>query len=434
MQIKEQILVQYDQFLEKEGIHQTNRPFFRYWLAHYLDICQRHNTKPDNYGSINPFIQSLIKMGTPQFQVTQAQKAAEWYCKNASCLTNTDYKLNNLEAHKSSEKANDFDTTFKTTNKWEEALNLLKQSIKIRHYSGRTLEIYTYWTQKLGRFAKKADPFELVSDDAQQYLTWLAMEKKVSSATQNQAFNALLFFYKNVLKKEYKILSTTPRGKTTQNAPNVLSREEVQRLFSKMIYPYKLVAQLMYGCGLRLSEVSTIRVKDIDFDQKKLCVRKGKGRKDRILPLPEKILDELKAHMKRVMTLYEFDLKEGFDGVFMPEESEAKFKGRARDIAWYWFFPAKGLTNLKDSNEIRRYHLHETNIYTAIREAANLSCITKRVSPHTLRHSFATHLLRAGHDIRTLQELLGHSDVRTTMIYTHTLESDPKPLKSPLDM
>jgi integrase len=237
-----------------------------------------------------------------------------------------------------------------------------------------------------------------------------------------------------VLGKEYAILQTTPRGKRTQNAPNVLSREDVRKLLENMSYPYSLVAQIMYGCGLRIGEAASLRVKDFDFEEGRLTIRKGKGGKDRMLPLPEKIRKDLRDHLRKVKQRYDYDVKEGFDGVFMPEEAGLKFRGSARQFAWYWFFPARSLTQVDDGREIRRYHLHATNIYKAIKDAANKCGITRRVSPHSLRHSFATHLLQAGHDIRTLQELMGHSDVRTTMIYTHTLKMDPKPLVSPLDL
>jgi integron integrase len=213
-----------------------------------------------------------------------------------------------------------------------------------------------------------------------------------------------------------------------------LSRDEIDTVLSKLTYPYNLVVKLLYGCGLRLFECLNLRVQDFNFDAGILTVHDGKGKKDRTVPLPEKINKELKEHLQRVGNLYERDLKAGFAGVFMMNAIEKKYPNSAKELIWQWFFPAKQLTYVPDRKEYRRYHLHKTHVQKAIRSAVRKARISKRITAHTFRHSFATHLLQANYDIRTIQELLGHSDVRTTMIYTHTIKSvSKKDAKSPLD-
>jgi integron integrase len=286
---------------------------------------------------------------------------------------------------------------------------------------------------KLRRFLADKDLAAVDSADARAFLEYLAVERKVSASAQNLAFNALLFLFSKVLKRDYTIPADTPRAKRRRIAPAVLSREQTAQLLSLIPYPYGLAASLMYGCGLRISEAVNLRVKDVDLDTMMLIVRNGKGGKDRIVPLPHSLRTQLTGHLARVLNLYKRDCAESFDGVFMPPECEAKFGGRAKDFAWYWFFPAKSLTEIPATRRHKRYHVHDTNLHKAIKEAANRAAIPKRVTPHTLRHSFATHLLQHGYDIRQVQQLLGHADVRTTMIYTHTLTMPAKPLQSPLD-
>jgi integron integrase len=421
----------FNEFLEKKGVRDDKRRFYHYWLKQFIGTSNNNRAEPESSGALELFLDNMRKNGRMDFQIQQARTAAEWYLESNRPPEPVKPTASNQTEPA---EAKPPEPSASSKDQWDDAFLKLEYAIKVRHYSPRTLKLYTYWAEKLKRFVKDKMPSDLVSDDAGQYLMWLAVERKVSSATQNQAFNALLFLYKHVLGKEYAILKTTPRGKRTKNAPNVLSRDDVRKLLANMSYPYSLVAQLMYGCGLRIGEASSLRVKDFDFDEGRLTIRKGKGGKDRSLPLPEKIKTDLRDHLRRVKRLYDNDVREGFDGVFMPEEAGLKFRGSARDFAWYWFFPARSLTRVDDGREIRRYHLHATNINKAIKEAVNKSGIIRRVSPHALRHSFATHLLRAGHDIRTLQDLLGHNDVRTTMIYTHTLKSDPKPIVSPLDL
>ena len=262
----------------------------------------------------------------------------------------------------------------------------------------------------------------------------MAVKRKVSASSQNQAFNALLFFYRHVLKKEFGDQKDVPRAKRRPYIPVVLSREEIDSIIENLTYPYDLVVKLLYGCGLRLFECLNLRVGCFNFDTGILTVHDGKGQKDRTLPLPEKIIPELKAHLESVIDLHQEDLKANYAGTFLPDSLEKKYKNAARELVWQWFFSGKTLTLLPEEKELRRYHLHESHVQKAIRSVVKKSKIPKRATAHTFRHSFASHLLQSNYDIRTIQELLGHSDVRTTMIYTHTIKSQTiKEAKSPLD-
>jgi integron integrase len=256
----------------------------------------------------------------------------------------------------------------------------------------------------------------------------------VFAAAQNQAFNAPLFLFRHVLKKDLGDLSDTPRAKRSKHIPTVLSRPEVDLLLAALHEPYALVAMLMYGCGLRLSEAANLWLHQFNFDTGILSVQFGKGGKSRTVPLPHKIHGAIMRQFEKVRALHQEDLQKGYDGVFLPASFEKKAKSAARALVWQWFFPAQRLTLVAATREVRRDHVHETDIQRAIKAAARQAGIPKWVSPHTLRHTFATHRLQANYDIRQIQQMLGHSDVRTTMIYTHTITSDLKPLRSPLDL
>jgi integron integrase len=310
----------------------------------------------------------------------------------------------------------------------------LKDEIMLRHYSPKTLQAYAGWMRKLRGFMVNANPAELTGAEVKRFLADLAVRRQVSASAQNQAFNALLFLFRHVFKKDLGDLSDTPRAKRSKYIPTVLSRQEVESLLAELKEPYKLLAMLMYGCGLRLSEASNLRIHNFNFDTGMLSVQFGKGGKSRTVPLPDKGHGDIVRQVEKVRALHQEDMKKGYAGVFLPASFEKKAKSAARELVWQWFFPAQSLTLVEATRELRRYHVHETDIQRAIKAAACKAGIPKRVSPHTLRHTFATHLLQAHYDIRQIQQMLGHSDVRTTMIYTHTIRSDIKPLKSPLDL
>ncbi len=317
---------------------------------------------------------------------------------------------------------------------WVGVYEQLTATVAVRHYSPKTLQAYRSWIRKLQAFVKSKDPGLLCMDDVKEFLSYLAVEKKVSASSQNQAFNALLFFFRHVLEKDFENVEGVVRAKKKPYIPVVLSREEVDEVLEYLSPPYDLAAKLLYGCGLRLFEGLKLRVQDLNFDMGVLTVHDGKGKKDRTVPLPEVLMPELRTQLDEVKRVHREDLKSGYAGAFLPDSLAKKYKNAARELAWQWLFPAKTLTVVPEDQLYRRYHLHETHVQKAIRKAVRMAQIPKRASAHTLRHSFASHLLQANYDIRTIQELLGHSDVRTTMIYTHTVQSITlKEAKSPLD-
>jgi integron integrase len=311
-----------------------------------------------------------------------------------------------------------------------EVYKQLETEIAVRHYSPRTLKSYRSWVRKFQGFTHSKTPGGLTAEDVKAFLSFLAVEKQVSASTQNQAFNALLFLFRHVLGKEFGRVEGVVRARKRPYIPVVLSRQEVDGLVACLEPPYDLVAKLLYGCGLRLFECLQLRVQDFNLDVMILTVHDGKGKKDRTVPLP----GTLRTEIDRAAQFHVEDLAGGYAGTFLPRALGAKYKNAARELSWQWVFPAKTLTVVPDTQERRRFHLHESHVQKAIKRAVQQAGLRKRASAHTLRHSYASHLLQANFDIRTIQELLGHSDVRTTMIYTHTLPSATvKEARSPLD-
>ncbi len=316
---------------------------------------------------------------------------------------------------------------------WDQIIEGLADEIRTRHYSRKTLQHYANWTRKFQSYLSHKDPAQLSSEDVKIYLTYLAVSCKVSSSTQNLAFNALLFLYRHILKKDFGVHKDIPRAKKSTYIPTVLSREEIQEVLARLGQLYQLIAKLQYGCGLRCFEAVKVRVKDFNFDAGLLTV-KGKGGKSRAVPLPNRIVPELLAQLAFLKKLHAGDLNAGYDGVFLEDQLEKKYPNAAKEFQWQWFFPQESLTVIASSGEKRRYHVHDSRFQEAFYDAVRKAQLTKRVTTHTLRHSFATHLLQANYDIRTIQTLLGHADVRITMIYTHCVPSRTvKEARSPLD-
>ncbi|GIK12917.1 MAG: site-specific tyrosine recombinase [Candidatus Brocadia sinica] len=317
---------------------------------------------------------------------------------------------------------------------WDTVYSGLFAEIKVRHYSPKTLRSYSTWVRKFQAFRKSKKPSDLNPSDVKDFIRFLAVQCRVSASSQNQAFNALLFLYRRVLKTDFGDQSDNVMARRTRYMPVVLSREEVDLVIGNLKYPYDLVVSLLYGRGLRLFECMKLRLHNFNLDAGILTVHDGKGKKDRIVPLPRSIVPQIKNHITYVTELHQKDLDAGYTGAFVEGLLKKKYKNIGKDLIWQWFFPAKTLTLVPDEGKYRRYHLHETHVNKAIRRAVRKAKILKRVPSHTFRHSFATHLLQANYDIRTIQEMLGHSDVRTTMIYTHTIKSQTvKEVKSPLD-
>ena len=312
--------------------------------------------------------------------------------------------------------------------------NLIKQ-IRINHYSIRTEQAYVAWLLRFIRFHACTDPAQLNEHDISSYLEYLVVKRGVASGTQTQALNAIIFFYKKVLKRELNDTIVYVRSKKPRRLPVVLSRTEIQQLFSHLKSPtHRLMANLLYGCGMRLMECVRLRVLDIDFAYQQIIVREAKGKKDRVVPIPSRLIDTLNAHLAKVEILHNDDLTNGFGSVYLPDALARKYPNAEREFRWQYVFPSSTISEDPRSGVSRRHHTHESNLQRHIKLAATTSGITKRVNCHALRHSFATHLLESGYDIRTVQELLGHADVSTTMIYTHVLNKPGVTVTSPLDL
>lgn len=317
--------------------------------------------------------------------------------------------------------------------KSKKLLDQLRDAIRIKHYSYSTEKTYVHWAKRYILFHNKRHPAEMGAAEIEAFLTHLAQDGNVSASTQNQAFNALLFLYRNVLQIELDAPIHALRAKRAQHLPTVLSKSEVNKVLSGMQGLHQLMARLLYGCGLRLMECLRLRVKDIDFEQSQIVVREGKGEKDRLTMLPASLVELLKAQIAFVQKQHARDLVDGFGSVELPFALARKYANADKELAWQYVFPSDRLSTDPRSGITRRHHLDPSGLQRAVKAATSLANINKPVSPHTFRHCFATHLLEAGYDIRTVQELLGHKDVKTTMIYTHVLNRGPKALRSPLD-
>jgi integron integrase len=300
-------------------------------------------------------------------------------------------------------------------------LQSLQANLRLQHLSRRTEAAYVYWSKRFIRFCGLRHPSELGAADVRRFLTHLVVDRKLSAATQQQALSALLFLYRNVVGRSLEELGRLPRGRVPTTLPVVLTPGEVARVLAWLRGTHRLVGVLLYGSGLRLMECLMLRVKDVDLERRELIVRRGKAGKDRVTVIPETTRGSLHDQLRRVKVLHDRDLAEGRGWVELPGDLDAKYPAAGRSWPWQWVFPARRTYRDPETGRIQRHHLHESVIQRAMAQAVRASGIGKRASCHTLRHSFATHLLQAGYDIRTVQELLGHRDVATTMIYTHVL-------------
>lgn len=316
-----------------------------------------------------------------------------------------------------------------------ELLTSLVRVLRVRNYSKRTEQTYLMWiTRFLHFFNKIKNNEEISSNHVREYLEYLAIERKISPNTQKQALNALAFLFKFGLEQELGNIGDFVKAKATKRLPVVLSRQEVKQVFAQIKNPkHLLMTGLLYGSGLRLMECVRLRIQDIDFDYQQIMVRNGKGFKDRIVPLPTRFIAALHMQIKEVQVIHQADLALNIDGVYLPYALERKYPDAGKELKWQFLFPSTRIATDQRSGKTRRHHLHETSLQKAIRSAGKRSGVNKRVHSHVFRHSFATHLLEAGYDIRTVQELLGHTDVSTTMIYTHVLNKPGITVKSPID-
>jgi integron integrase len=320
-----------------------------------------------------------------------------------------------------------------STQKSRKLLDQIRDAIRLKHYSYSTEKTYVHWARRYILFHNKRHPAEMGAVEIETFLTHLAKDDNVSASTQNQALNALLFLYRNVLQIDLAIPIHALRAKQSEHLPTVLSKEETAQVLSGVQGLHQLMAKLLYGSGLRLMECLRLRVKDIDFEQSQIIVREGKGEKDRATMLPSSLVEPLKTQIAYIRKLHELDLAQGLGSAELPFALARKYPNADKEFVWQYIFPSNRRSIDPRSGIMRRHHLDPSGLQRAVRAATKLAKIDKPVSPHTFRHCFATHLLEAGYDIRTVQELLGHKDVKTTMIYTHVLNRGPKAVRSPLD-
>lgn len=315
----------------------------------------------------------------------------------------------------------------------ERLLPRMRHLLRMRRYSRRTEAVYLRWVKRYVEFHGRRHPKEMAEEEVSAFLSSLAVDGEVSAGTQNQALAALLFLYRHVLGVRIVLGGDVVRAKRPRRVPVIMTPEEVWSVLNALDGPCRVAALLMYGSGLRLMECLTLRVKDLDFSAREVTVRAGKGNKDRRTMMPESAIPELMVHLRWVRKLYALDLERDWPGVPLPEGLSRKYPNAGREWSWQWVFPASRVYADAEGKR-RRHHLHETVLQRAVHDAVRVADLTKRATCHTFRHSFATHLIQAGYDIRTVQELLGHTDVRTTMIYTHVLNRGGYGVRSPADL
>ena len=312
-------------------------------------------------------------------------------------------------------------------------LNQVRDALRLRHYSIRTEQTYLQWIKRFILFHHKRHPSEMGEAEVSAFLTDLARERNVAASTQNQALSAILFLYKHVLERDLPWLSDVVRARQPEKLPFIIARQDVERVLNLMHGRQQLIARLIYGTGMRVMEALRLRVHDVDFEYRQTIVRSGKGGKDRVTVLPDTIIADLERHLARVKGLHTSDLAASYGKVYLPFALARKYPNAAREWEWQYVFPAEKLSTDPRSGAIHRHHVSDSAVQRALRQAGSRARLAKRLTPHTLRHCFATHLLEAGYDIRTVQELLGHRDVKTTMIYTHVMKKGARGVRSPLD-
>ncbi len=390
-------------------------PYYLTWVTRFHDFCDIKPGLPFSSDDIHRYLKKLSRT-YEDWQVQQASDAIGLY---RIC-----------QRHKSSTPVQNSAAPVK---QWKAVADEMIRMIRLRHLSRRTETTYMGWIRSYYRFLKGKSPHQLNQTDVKDYLTHLAADRKVAAATQNQAFNAVLFLYRHILSIEIDTLDDVVRAKQNRRLPVVLTQEEIGKLFQYIRGTNLLMAKTIYGGGLRLRECLNLRIKDVDFKRHRLIVRAGKGDKDRETLMPKQIKEDLGDQVRKAWALHAQDQENNVPGVYLPHALERKYPNAGKEWYWQWVFASHKLSIDPRSKIMRRHHLHPTNLQRAIKKATGQGGIGKRVTVHTLRHSFATHLLENGYDIRTVQELLGHSSIKTTMIYTHLSQKNLMGVKSPLD-
>jgi len=380
------------------------------------------NSRPDSQGgqlSIERFF-TLLAQRYEDWQVGQARHAVRLY-------------LYFSHTRGGRRETNNQPRTTQLTETWETLEQTIVRLMRLKHLSYRTEKSYLSWILKFRDYTRGKRLEQIGEQDIKHYLSYLAVERKVSAATQRLAFNAILFLYRNVLGVQIVGLETVVPAKNRKRLPVVLTQQEIKSIFAELSGNHLLMATIIYGSGLRLQECLSLRVKDIDFSRNCLVVRSGKGNKDRETVLPQRVVLELKRHLAQVRKLYDLDRDRSVEGVSLPGALQRKYKNAGKEWGWFWVFPSAKLSIDPISGVVRRHHLYPSTLQRAFRQAVKRSGIVKPATIHTLRHSFATQLIEKGYDIRTVQELLGHAHVSTTMIYTHVAKKNKLGVASPLD-
>lgn len=393
-------------------------PYYIQWVATWKTHIAAH---PDAENQLQAFTRTLNTLYKP-WQVKQAQNAVRHYIHYQDINKRTpkvgnELLLTNTQREKETS----------TQKLIAETLRILTLQQKARG----TRKVYLNWIQRFLDYTLSTKPENLDSSHVREFLTYLAVESKIAAATQNQAFNAILFFYRNTLKKEITGLQDSIKSKIPKRLPVVLTRTEIETIFSRIPYPYILMVSIIYGGGLRLLECLSLRVKDIDMERNCISINAGKGNKDRLTLFPSALTHLLQQHLKIIKETYEKDREENRPGVWIRDSLRRKYPNADTSWKWFWLFPAKKESIDPETNTIRRFHIFPSTLQRIFKNAVDQSGTNKTASIHTLRHSFATHLLENGYDIRTIQELLGHADVQTTMIYTHIANKNKLGVISP---
>lgn len=430
-------------------ISSVAKRFCRKWVLDYLEFLSARGLFAHELSSLSVFLGHMEKMGRARFQMDQARWAVLFFLRECaldpSALPTATTRGSALSegppfalrknegAIGASDPSGMEALADSEASAWAPVMARLDDEFRLRHHSPGTVKVYRRWARDFARWAGVVPPAGVVAGHARDFLTALA-HSGVSASTQNQAFSALRFLYNAILRKEFTGLEDTPRAPGRVRFPDALTRAEAASVLRAMRPPWKLAAQVLYGSGLRLQEALSLRIQDVDFAAGLIRTYNAKGSRSRGVPLPRKLAPMLEEHLRRVREGFEQDLRAGFAGAFLPDGLERKLPRAALEWTWQWVFPAMRLTNSSADGKPRRHHLHETGLQKEIKRAASLAGLAKRVSPHTFRHSFATEMLRMGYDIRTVQDLLGHADVATTMIYTHVLAASSGRVLSPLDV